>query len=116
MVDFLTGWLVLDVKPEDAVKTAMPTPAPVRQPEPEPAAAAAVSAVLARARKSIQQGQRVRRNGPVLVSQVLEGQGLNAPSIGALLGALERCGVCVLALNLSILRIAAGVNELEELT
>ena len=35
------------------------------------------------ARKSIQQGQRVRRNGPVLVSQVLEGQGLNAPSIGA---------------------------------
>jgi hypothetical protein len=83
MVDFLTGRLVLDVKPEDAVKTAMPTPAPVRQPEPEPAAAAAVSAVLARARKSIQQGQRVRRNGPVLVSQVLEGQGLNAPSIGA---------------------------------
>ena len=83
MADFLTGRLVLDVKPEDAAKPAMPTPAPVRQPEPEPAAAAAVSAVLARARKSIQQGQRVRRNGPVLVSQVLEGQGLNAPSIGA---------------------------------
>ena len=68
------------VKPEDAAKPAMPTPAPVRQPEPEPAAV--VSAVLARARKSIQQGQRVRRNGLVPAFQVLDAQELNAPSIG----------------------------------
>ena len=80
MVDYLTGRLVLDVKPEDAAKPAMPTPAPVRQPEPEPAAV--VSAVLARARKSIQQGQRVRRNGLVPAFQVLDAQELNAPSIG----------------------------------
>ena len=79
MADYLNGRLVLDVKPEEAAKPVVPSPAPLRQPEPEPA----VSGVLARARKSIQQGQRVRRNGPASVSQVLEGQRLNTPSIGA---------------------------------
>ena len=82
MVDFLTGRLVLDAKPEDAAQPIAPMPAPVRQPEPEPAAAAAVSAVLARARKAVQQGQRMRRNGPVQVVQALEGQGFAAPGMG----------------------------------
>jgi antirestriction protein ArdC len=75
MVDFVTGRLVLNVNPEEAMKlTDTPTLAPVWQPEQVPTVAA-VSAVLARSRKAVKQGERVRRHGLVPVAQVLEGQG-----------------------------------------
>ena len=73
MVDFVTGRLVLDLNPEEATKqTTTPTLAPVRQSESEPAAVA-VSAVLARARKAVKQGERVRKHGLVAVAHALEG-------------------------------------------
>lgn len=74
MVDFVTGRVVLDVNPEEATKRATtPTLTPVRQPESEPAAVA-VSSVLARARKAVKQGERVRKHGLVPVAHALEGQ------------------------------------------
>ena len=75
MVDYLTGRLLRDVKPEDSKKpTTTPSLVPVRQPELEPTAVA-VSAVLARARKEVKQRERVRRNRLVPASQTLEGPG-----------------------------------------
>ena len=76
MVDFVTGRLVLDLNPEEATKP-MTTPAfvPVQQPESEPAPVA-LSAVLARARQAVKQGERVRRHEHVPVAHTMEGQGL----------------------------------------
>jgi antirestriction protein ArdC len=84
MVDYLTGRLVLDPKPDEAI-------APENPPALSPSSAitrevalvsdaAAISAVLAKARKSIAQAQQARRSGLVHVAQVLEGQGAAIPS------------------------------------
>ena len=81
MVDYLTGRLVLDPKPDEAIALDSPPAlsprlAHVRGGEPKSVSdAAAISAVLAKARKSIAQVQRARRSGLVHVAQVLEGQG-----------------------------------------
>ena len=76
MVDFVTGRLVLDVNLQEAPRpTSTVTLAPVKQPVQTPTAVV-VSAVLARARKSVKQGDRVRQHGLVPVAQALEARGL----------------------------------------
>jgi antirestriction protein ArdC len=79
MLDLLTGRLVLDIKTEDAAMHAIPIPDPVTQPAREPVDADVVSGVLARARKSVHQGQRGRRSGSASVSQKLVAHGSDAP-------------------------------------
>ena len=84
MVDFLTGRMTVEAKPEAATKMATaPTVAPLAQREQDPAAAA-VLAVLARARDSVRQGKRVRGHGLVPLFRALEGPdsevGVSLPS------------------------------------
>ena len=79
MVDYLTGRLVLDPKPDEAIapeNSTVLSPSLAHKRDMEPVSEAAViSAVLAKARKSIAQVQRARRSGLVPVAQVLEGHG-----------------------------------------
>ncbi len=84
MVDYLTGRLVLDPRPDETIAPENPpalSPLSALTREVVPVSdAAAISAVLAKARKSIAQVQRARRSGLVPVAHVLEGQGAAMPS------------------------------------
>lgn len=76
MVDFLTGRQVQPAKTypsEQHESVAVPALAVSSEPQPAPAAAM-VNATLARARLAVEREQRIRRNGLVPVSQVLEGR------------------------------------------
>jgi antirestriction protein ArdC len=75
IVDYLTGRLVLDPKPDEPVAPQNPPPlsrASVLLPA-EPAAAV-VSAALDRARTATKRGRGVRRNGVVPIPRVQEGR------------------------------------------
>ena len=76
MVDFLTGRQVQPAKTYPSEQhESVAVPALVVSSEPQPAPAAAmVNATLARARLAVEREQRIRRNGLVPVSQVLEGR------------------------------------------
>ncbi len=77
MVDYLTGSLVLNPKPDEAIaQESSPALSPMlaHKQEVEPGAdAAAIAAVLAKARKSIAQVQRARRSGLAPTVHGLEG-------------------------------------------
>lgn len=88
MVDYLTGRLVLDPKPEEESAPESPSasaPTLARAQEVEPGSdAAAIAAVLAKARKSIAQVQSARRSGLAPLGHALEGLGVAIPSSVAL--------------------------------
>ncbi|CAN7176722.1 ArdC family protein [Acidovorax sp. LjRoot194] len=88
MVDYLTGSLVLDPKPDEAIaQETSPALSPMlaHTQEVEPGAdAAAIAAVLAKARKSIAQVQRARRSGLAPTVHGLEGTGAAIPTNGSL--------------------------------
>ncbi|WP_240485322.1 ArdC family protein [Acidovorax temperans] len=76
MVDFLTGRQVQPGKTypsEQHESVAVPALAVSSEPQPAPAATM-VNTTLARARLAVEREQRIRRNGLVPVSQVLEGR------------------------------------------
>lgn len=74
MVDYVTERLTQEAKLGEPVKAlAAPADHGMRHQELQPGAVA-VSAVLARARKAVEQEARVRRRGLVPVAQALEGQ------------------------------------------
>ncbi|MFN9475365.1 ArdC family protein [Acidovorax sp.] len=88
MVDYLTGSLVLDPKPDEAIaQESSPALSPMlaHTQEVEPGAdAAAIAAVLAKARKSIAQVQRARRSGLAPTVHGLQETGAAIPTNGSL--------------------------------
>jgi hypothetical protein len=94
MVDYLTGRLVLDPKPDEAIAPASSpalSPTLAHKWEVEPGSdAAAIAAVLVKARKSIAQVQRVRRSGSANEALVLEGRGAEIP-VWLGIGSVMRC-------------------------
>lgn len=88
MVDYLIGSLVLDPKPDEAIAPASSSalfPMLAHRQEVEPGAdATAIAAVLAKARKSIAQMQRVQRSGLAPTVHAFEGQGSAIPTNGRL--------------------------------
>ena len=84
IVDYLTGRLVLDPKPDEAIASESPpalSPTLEHTQEVEPGSdAAAIAAVLAKARKSIAQVQRTRRSGSAPLAHAFEGQASAIPT------------------------------------